>query len=101
MTRRLLVGKTLMMEPKLAILDEPTTGLDVTNSQEVRGIVKNHAEVGTTVLLSSHNMFEVEYLCERVAMINEGRIVEEGRPSQLKEKYEADNLEEVFTEVVT
>lgn len=101
MTRRLLVGRTLMMEPKLAILDEPTSGLDVTNAQEVRRIVREHAEEGTAVLLSSHNMFEVEYLCERVAMMNEGRIVEEGKPSQLKEKYEADNLEEVFTRVVS
>lgn len=101
MTRRLLVGRALMMEPGLAVLDEPTSGLDVTNAREVREIIKNHSGHGTTVLLSSHNMFEVEYLCDRVAMINEGRIVEDGKPSQLKERYRADNLEEVFTEVIS
>jgi ABC-2 type transport system ATP-binding protein len=101
MTRRLLVGRALMMEPKLAVLDEPTSGLDVTNAQEVRGIIKNYSGSGVTVLLSSHNMFEVEYLCHRVAMINRGKIVEEGKPSELKEKYNANNLEEVFTGVVS
>ncbi len=101
MTRRLLVGRALMMKPRLAILDEPTSGLDVTNSQEVRDIIKKHSGENSTVLLSSHNMFEVEYLCGRIAMINEGRIVEEGNPSNLKEKYQAENLEEVFTEVVS
>ncbi len=100
MTRRLLVGRALMMEPKLAILDEPTSGLDVTNAQEVREIIKRHTGKGATVLLSSHNMFEVEYLCHRVAMINKGRIVESGKPSELKSKYKAVNLEEVFTGVV-
>lgn len=101
MTRRLLVGRALMMEPRLAILDEPTSGLDVTNSQEIREIIKDHAAGGTTVLLSSHNMFEVEYLCGRIAMMNEGRIVEDGRPRDLKEKYGSDNLEDVFTRVVS
>lgn len=100
MSRRLLIGRALMMDPKLAVLDEPTVGLDVTNAQEVREIIKNHSKEGSTVLLSSHNMFEVEYLCGRVAMINEGKIVEEGRPSELKEKHQASNLEQVFTEVV-
>ncbi len=80
--------------------NEPTSGLDVTNAQEVREIIKRHTGKGATVLLSSHNMFEVEYLCHRVAMINKGRIVESGKPSELKSKYKAVNLEEVFTGVV-
>lgn len=101
MTRRLLVGRALMMEPDLAILDEPTSGLDVTNAQEIRGIIKDYSEKGATILLSSHNMFEVEFLCERIAMINEGIIVESGLPKELMEKYKANNLEEVFTEVVS
>ncbi len=101
MTRRLLIGRALMMDPELAILDEPTSGLDVTNSQEVRKIIKNHSEEGTSILLSSHNMFEVENLCRRVAMIDDGTIVERGEPPQLKKKYEANNLEEVFTRVVS
>ena len=101
MIRRLLVGRALMTEPKLAILDEPTSGLDVTNAREIREIIKKSAKRGTTVLLSSHNMLEVEFLCERIALINEGEIVEEGNAPGLKSKYQAENLEEVFTKVVS
>jgi len=100
MKRRLLVGRALMTDPKLAILDEPTSGLDVINAQEVRKIIKDTAEKGTTVLLSSHNMLEVEYLCDRIALIDKGKIVEEGKPQALMDKYNAKNIEEVFTKVV-
>jgi ABC-2 type transport system ATP-binding protein len=100
MKRRLLVGRALMTDPKLAILDEPTSGLDVNNAQEVRKIIKNTAREGTTVLLSSHNMLEVEFLCDRIALIADGIIVEEGSPSSLMLKYKAKNIEEVFTKVV-
>jgi ABC-2 type transport system ATP-binding protein len=101
MKRRLLVARALMTKPKLAVLDEPTSGLDVLHSVHVRGIIKRFVqEYGVTVLLSSHNMLEVEYLCERVALINKGRIVAIGSPSELKTKYKAVNLEDVFGEVV-
>ncbi len=100
MMRRLLVGRALMINPKLAILDEPTSGLDVINAQEIRKLVKLTAQTGTTVLLSSHNMLEVEYLCERIALISDGKIVEEGKPKTLMNKYNANNIEEVFTRVV-
>ena len=101
MTRRLLVARALMVEPKLAILDEPTSGLDVINSQEIRRIVKGYARVGTAIVLSSHNMLEVELLCDRIALINEGRVVEAGTPAELKAKHGVSNIEDVFTRVVT
>lgn len=100
MKRRLLVGRSLMNEPQLTILDEPTSGLDVRNAQEIRGIIKNTAQKGTTVLLSSHNMLEVEFLCDRIALIADGKIIEEGKPTKLKQKYQAANIEEVFMKVV-
>ncbi|MFW6176114.1 MAG: ABC transporter ATP-binding protein [Thermoplasmatota archaeon] len=100
MKRRLLVGRALMINPKLAILDEPTSGLDVVNAREVREIIKNYAKRGTTVLLSSHNMLEVDYLCDRIALIGEGKIVERGIPKNLKKRYKSENIEEVFTKVV-
>jgi len=100
MMRRLLVGRALMTDPKLAILDEPTSGLDVINAQEIRKIIKNTVKNGTTVLLSSHNMLEVEFLCDRIALIAEGKIVETGKPKYLMNKYNARNIEEVFTRVV-
>jgi len=100
MTRRLLVARALMMDPQLAILDEPTSGLDVINAREIRSIIKKTAQRGRTVLLSSHNMLEVEYLCQHIALINNGVIVETGTPFALKEKYNAATIEDVFTEVV-
>ena len=100
MMRKLLVGRALMTFPKLAILDEPTSGLDVNNSQEIRKLVKSIARQGTTILLSSHNMLEVEFLCDRIALISDGIIVEFGTPKELMNKYIAKNIEEVFTKVV-
>jgi len=100
MTRRLLVARALMTEPRLAILDELTSGLDVINAQEIRRIVKDAAKAGTTIILSSHNMLEVELMCDRIVLINNGLIVEEGTPSGLKQKHGASNIEEVFTKVV-
>ena len=101
MKRRLLVARALMTRPKLAVLDEPTSGLDVLHSVHVRGIIKQYvAEHGVAVLLSSHNMLEVEHLCDRVALIDKGRIVSEGSPAELKKKANVSNLEEVFARVV-
>jgi ABC-2 type transport system ATP-binding protein len=100
MTRRLLIARAMMPSPKLAVMDEITSGLDVLNAYDIRETVRRIAEGGTTVLISSHNMFEVESLCHRVAMINDGRIVEYGTPDELKEKYGAKNLEEVFVKAV-
>lgn len=100
MMRRLLVGRALMTDPKLAILDEPTSGLDVNNAREIRNIIKTRAQSGTTFLVSSHNMLEVEYLCNRIALIDDGLIVEHGRPNDLMKKHNASNIEDVFTTVV-
>lgn len=101
MKRRVLVARVLMTKPRLGVLDEPTSGLDVLHSMHVRGIIKRYVEEhGVTVLLSSHNMLEVEYLCDRVALINRGKIVAEGSPGELKNTVNASNLEEVFAKVV-
>lgn len=101
MTRKLLLARALMVRPKLAILDEPASGLDIVNAYEIRKTIRRFArEEGVTFLISSHNMLEVEFLCDRVAMIAKGRIVETGTPKELKERYSAENLEEVFMTVV-
>jgi ABC-2 type transport system ATP-binding protein len=100
MTRRLLVGRALMVEPRLAILDEPTSGLDVVNAQEVRKIINNAALTGVAVLLSSHNMLEVELLCHRIALIDDGRIIADGTAEQLKKEYDATNIEEAFVKAI-
>jgi len=101
MKRRLLVARALMTKPRLAVLDEPASGLDVLHAYHVRQIIKQYVkDHGTTVLLSSHNMLEVEFLCNRVALLNKGKIVVEGEPAELKAKYESQNLEEVFAKVI-
>jgi ABC-2 type transport system ATP-binding protein len=101
MKRRLLVARALMGKPKLAVLDEPASGLDVLHAYHVRQTIKKYVkEQGVTVLLSSHNMLEVEYLCDRVALVNKGKIAVEGEPQELKQRFEAQNLEEVFAKVI-
>jgi ABC-2 type transport system ATP-binding protein len=100
MTRRLLVGRALMVNPKLAILDEPTTGLDVVNAREVRRIINSAAEAGVAVLLSSHNMLEVELLCQRIALINDGKIIASGTGEELKKEYDTINIEEAFVKAI-
>jgi len=100
MKRRLLIARALMMKPRLAILDEPTSGLDVTQSVHVRNMIKDYAkDHGVTILLSSHNMLEVEYLCSRVALIDKGIVMAEGHPEELQTEYDAVNLEDVFMKV--
>jgi len=100
MTRRLLVSRALMFKPRLAILDELTSGLDVISAHHVRRMVRETARNGTTIIVSSHNMLEVELVCDRLALINGGKVVELGTPAELKSKYGAANIEEVFVKVV-
>ncbi len=96
MTRKLLLARTVMTHPRLAILDEPTSGLDVLNGLEIRDRVRELAGQGMSVLLSSHNMLEIEYLADRVGIIDRGVIRDTGTPAELKERHGADNLEAVF-----
>ena len=96
MARKLLLARALMTNPRFTVLDEPTVGLDVINSLEIRKVIKKYVSNGGTVLLSSHNMLEVEFLADRVALLKEGRIFELGLVLDLKQKYHAKNLEEIF-----
>jgi len=100
MARRLLIARAIMPSPRVAIMDEVTSGLDVINAYEIREVIRNIAKGGVTILMSSHNMFEVDMLCDRVAMIDDGRLILTGTPADLKERYHAPNLEEVFVKAV-
>ncbi len=102
MRRRLLLARVMMLRPKLAILDEPTSGLDVVHSTHIRGLIRKYVrDYGVTVLLSSHNMLEVDYLCDRIVLVNNGRILAEGTPSEVKEAQGSPNLEEAFMKVIS
>jgi ABC-2 type transport system ATP-binding protein len=85
-----------MTHPTLTILDEPTSGLDIVNAREIRSTIRELTKHGTAVLLSSHNMLEIEYLSDRVGIIHQGVLHETGTAEDLKKKYNAANLEEVF-----
>jgi ABC-2 type transport system ATP-binding protein len=101
MKRRLLIGRTLMTESRLYIMDEPTGGLDVLHAHHIRNMIKERVkQTGTSALVSSHNLLEVEFLCDRVAIIDKGRITCAGTPAELKARYGSANLEEVFMKVV-
>ena len=100
MMRKLLIARAVMTRPKLAILDEPTSGLDIINGLEVRAFIKSLTQTGMSVLLSSHNMLEIDYVSDRVGIIDKGLIYAIGSPKELKEKYDAQNLEEVFVRCV-
>ena len=99
MARKLLLARTVMSSPKLAILDEPTSGLDVENALFIRSKIRDLSKQGMAVLLSSHNMLEIEFLSDRVGIINKGKIIEIGTPSSLKKEYKSTNLEEVFVSI--
>ncbi len=101
MKRRILLASVLMVEPKVVILDEPTSGLDVIHAVHIRNVIRDYVrENGVSAIISSHNMLEVEYLCDRVAFINEGTIIAEGKPAELEEEYGCENLEEVFAKLI-
>lgn len=99
MTRKILLARAVMTRPKLAILDEPTSGLDVMNALEIRRVIRKLADSGMAVLVSSHNMLEIEYLSDRVAIMDKGQIHLTGTPAELKLNCNAQNLEEVFAGV--
>ncbi len=99
MTRKLVIARALMIRPQLAILDEPTSGLDVISAMVVRERIREAAGFGS-VLLSSHNLLEVENLCHRIAFLFFGTIIECGTPDELRAKYDRKSIEEVFLHLV-
>jgi ABC-2 type transport system ATP-binding protein len=97
---RVALAKALLNEPDLLLLDEPTASLDPDTADWIRTRLERYRiERGASLLLASHNMGEVERLCDRVIMLKAGRIVDEGAPEALLERYGRDNLEEVFLDV--
>jgi ABC-type multidrug transport system ATPase subunit len=84
MRQRLAVAAAMLKDPELLILDEPSNGLDPIGQLEMRRLIRELADSGHTILLSSHDMREVEELCGRVAVIGGGRMLSEGTPEQLR-----------------
>jgi ABC-2 type transport system ATP-binding protein len=86
--------------PRLVILDEPTAGVDLELRRDLWDYIRRLHGEGTTILLTTHYIEEAEALCERVAFIRGGRIAAEGTPDELRERFDATRLEEVYLQVV-
>lgn len=94
---RVALAKALLNEPEVLLLDEPTASLDPDIADWVRTHLEDYRRAkGATILLASHNMSEVERLCDRVIMLKQGRIVGDGSPAELIERFGRTNLEDVF-----
>ena len=87
MKQRLVFARTIIHSPKLLFLDEPTANLDPATADEIRALIRQLNDNGTTVFLTTHNMEEADELCHRIALLNKGKIVECGSPEELKLKY--------------
>lgn len=97
---RVALAKALINQPDVLLLDEPTASLDPDTADWVRGRLERYClERNATVLLASHNMAEVERLCERVIIMKRGKIEDDAAPDVLLARYGRDNLEEVFLDV--
>ncbi len=100
MKRRLVLARALMHQPKLLILDEPTAGVDVELRLELWRYMKQENKNGTSILLTTHYIEEAEELCDHIALINNGKIVDQGTPAELRKKFKKKTLEDVYLSVV-
>jgi ABC-2 type transport system ATP-binding protein len=97
---RVALAKALINKPDLLLLDEPTASLDPDTGDFVRTALEVYRrETGASILLASHNMAEVERLCDNVLMMKRGRIVDRGAPGELLARYRRDDLEQVFLDI--
>jgi len=96
MKRRLEIARGLMHKPKVLFLDEPTLGLDPQTRRTIWNFIKKLKKEGTTIILTTHYMEEADYLCNRVAIIDNGKVISLDTPKKLKKKNKAKTLEDVF-----
>jgi ABC-2 type transport system ATP-binding protein len=101
MRQRLHIARGLLHDPQVVFLDEPSIGLDPVGARELRQTIKGLVEAGKTVLLTTHYMFEADALCDRIAVINDGRIVAFGTGEDLKRGVANRTIVEIETFGVT
>lgn len=97
---RVALAKALLNEPEILLLDEPTASLDPDTADRMRSILTDYRDrSGATLLLASHNMSEVERLCDQVIMLRTGHVVATGTPRELIHRYGRNDMEEVFLDI--
>ena len=96
MKRRLNLIASLLHEPSILILDEPTFGVDVQSRAIIHDFLKAENAKGLTVVYTSHHLDEAEKLCQRVGIIDHGKMLAEGSPEELRAQYDCKDLESVF-----
>ncbi|MDT9562178.1 ABC transporter ATP-binding protein [Streptococcus mutans] len=87
MKQRMLLARALINKPRVLFLDEPTSGLDPATSQTIHSLILELKAAGTAIFLTTHDMNEATLLCDKLALLNEGRLVEQGSPKDLIQKY--------------
>lgn len=100
MKQKVAFARAIIHDPDIMLFDEPTSGLDVSAIKDVHDFIRTCKTDGKTIVFSSHTMSEVEKLCDRIAIINKGVLVEKGKVEDLKNKYGSDNLEDIFLRLV-
>lgn len=100
MKQKVAIARTLVHDPQVILLDEPTTGLDVTAANMFRQMIGTLQAEGKTILFSSHNMGEIDKLCKRIALIHKGRLQYAGTLQKLREQYGMQDLDDLFMTVV-
>jgi len=100
MQRRLVLARALLNRPRLLILDEPTAGVDVALRAEIWRLVRALNAAGTTILLTTHYLEEAETLCDEIALIRAGRIVDRGPTPTLRERYAVASIADVYHRVL-
>lgn len=88
MRSRLMLARVLLQSPQLLFLDEPASGLDPATAEEIHQLLQKEREQGVTIFLTTHIMAEAEKLCDHIALLNEGRIVEYGTPAEICRRYD-------------
>jgi len=95
-TQRVNIARCFIHNPKYYILDEATSGLDIISSQIILDFIKEEKKRGKCILYSTHYMEEAENICDRVIMINKGKIIKEGTPKEIKKATKTTNLRDAF-----
>ncbi len=100
MKQKVAIARSIVHEPSVILLDEPTAGLDVSSSRLIHDFIKNCKKQNKAIVFSSHSMDEVEKLCDRVIIIHKGKMVEQGTINELRIKYNSDDMEQIFMDLV-